>query len=518
MVVGLLSAIVAGPAILGITEGVRVGQTKNKKEEHRGRRCNLIVNHTTGSSRGQEVNGKQIVLQNGKTFVNTTEGACHPFEGYYLPYPGSEGEGLVSSIDDRQPPMLNWVYVDVNTYEVKYGVRADAQPNLTTPFDCTPYDRRLTLQGWEGFVAVEEQAQSGVWGLYYDGDRDGFSRMAKGRHVLQIQLTRTEKRQSPIEIRQTGSMTYQTTQPQTQEAQQKAQAIKENNERLLKFRTGALHCPDFRNQKSNGRVNTYDPTSQVLQVTFNPPFESTPSVVLGLNQIEEDNTKNMRLEMNAYNITKDGFTAEIIQWNDSTIYEVGASWFATTDPGFQMGNFNTSQVRPMEQATQSTKMRINFNRSFDKPPEMKCWLHSMDLPLNIYTGARFRVCVTPEDIDTTGFTIHAYGWNDSQVNNAGCCWIAFPSGKKGVQSGWQNATVSADQSEKDSFMKFPDGMYSKAPGRVKMAMYGFDLGNQFQTNLKTGVTSVGADGLHWKTNVSPQSPAEVSVSFLALDD
>jgi hypothetical protein len=44
---------------------------------------------------------------------------------------------------------MNWVYVDKETHEVKYGVRADAQPNLTGPFNCTRQDRRLNFDGWE---------------------------------------------------------------------------------------------------------------------------------------------------------------------------------------------------------------------------------------------------------------------------------------------------------------------------------------------------------------------------------
>lgn len=51
---------------------------------------------------------------------------------------------------------MNWIYVDQSTYEVKYGVRADSQPNLNGPFDCTKQNRRLLFEGWEGFVAVEE--------------------------------------------------------------------------------------------------------------------------------------------------------------------------------------------------------------------------------------------------------------------------------------------------------------------------------------------------------------------------
>ena len=85
--------------------------------------------------------------------------------------------------------------MDQATYEVKYGVRADAQPNLTGPFDCTRLDRRLTFEGWEGFVAVEESPL--LWALYFDRDDNGLrGKVQPGTRVLEVELSRKEK---PIE-------------------------------------------------------------------------------------------------------------------------------------------------------------------------------------------------------------------------------------------------------------------------------------------------------------------------------
>lgn len=124
----------------------------------------------------------------------------HPFAGYFLPYPDTKYEGLVSTIMD-DPPVLNWIYVDRETYEVKYGVRTQAQPNINGPFDCTRQDRRMILEGWEGFVAVEEKDH--VWALYFDRDDDGLrGRVKPGTRVLEVELTRWEK---PIRPRPTAS-------------------------------------------------------------------------------------------------------------------------------------------------------------------------------------------------------------------------------------------------------------------------------------------------------------------------
>jgi hypothetical protein len=196
MVFPILIAIIAAPALLGTQEAIRQSQSKEKREEHRARRCNLIASCVKSSLRSREINGRPIVLKDGKLWVDTgtSDGGAygHPYTGYYLPYPDSNHEGLVTTITDVAP-VMNWVYIDKDTYEVKYGVRLDAQPHLTGPFDCTRQDRRLTFDGWEGWCAVEEAPTR--WALYFDKDDDGLkAKVPEGTRVLEIELSRKEKR------------------------------------------------------------------------------------------------------------------------------------------------------------------------------------------------------------------------------------------------------------------------------------------------------------------------------------
>ncbi|KAK8042458.1 hypothetical protein PG994_012941 [Apiospora phragmitis] len=161
MVLGMLLAITTCPAMLGTQEAIRQSQSKNRREEHRAQRCNLML------------------------FVDT--GNIPDFDGS-----DSEYEGLVSTITDVAP-ILNWIYVHKDTYEVKYGVRDYAQPNLTGPWDCTRQDRRMTFEGWEGFAAVE--VAPAVWSLYYDRDDNGLrEKLPPGTRVLEVELTRREKK------------------------------------------------------------------------------------------------------------------------------------------------------------------------------------------------------------------------------------------------------------------------------------------------------------------------------------
>jgi hypothetical protein len=126
----------------------------------------------------------------------------HPFAGYFLPYPehdwGKRGEGLVSTISDV-PPQLNWIYVDKQTHELKHGDRAASQRHIVGPWDVTKTDRRLTLEGWEGFMAV--RYEPGVWALYYDREDDRLDAILPDPELkrLEVQLVRKERRMAKPE-------------------------------------------------------------------------------------------------------------------------------------------------------------------------------------------------------------------------------------------------------------------------------------------------------------------------------
>lgn len=91
------------------------------------------------------------------------------------------------------PPQLNWVYVDKDTYEVKYGLRVDAEPHLVGPWNCSPVDKRLIFDGWEGFTVVE--VEDNTWQLYFDVDDDGLQeKVPLDKRIMEIELTRKEVR------------------------------------------------------------------------------------------------------------------------------------------------------------------------------------------------------------------------------------------------------------------------------------------------------------------------------------
>jgi hypothetical protein len=66
MVLGIITSIAACPAIIGTTEAVRQGQSQNKREQHRGRKSNLLVTCSDPSSKARDIDGGTVVLHDKK--------------------------------------------------------------------------------------------------------------------------------------------------------------------------------------------------------------------------------------------------------------------------------------------------------------------------------------------------------------------------------------------------------------------------------------------------------------------
>ncbi|TLS23628.1 uncharacterized protein PpBr36_06531 [Pyricularia pennisetigena] len=196
----VLTFIAGFGAVFGAAEGIRASQAKSRREEHRSRKNNLFVHCMKSTQYSHLLEGKQVVLSGHMCFIDTGMAHDtpygHPFLGYYLPYPDAKYSGLVSTITD-EAPIMNWVFVHHETYQLMYGNRQQSEGQLCGPWDCTRQDKRLTFAGWEGFCAVLEDA--GYWGLYFDVDGDMLRRKLPGRVVIEIELERRElKTRKPV--------------------------------------------------------------------------------------------------------------------------------------------------------------------------------------------------------------------------------------------------------------------------------------------------------------------------------
>jgi hypothetical protein len=172
----------------------------------------------------------------------------HAFAGFYIQYPDDDRfppeRGLVSTISD-DPPMLNWLYCDRKTYELKYGNRSTSISQIVGEWDWTEDESALILDGWEGFVAIDEWngadedsttewGREGLrWAVYYDMDDNGLKGKRKGRDMFEIslerklqsdedQLKQMEAANKKMQVKTAGDMKTQFTAP--------ARELKKKNE------------------------------------------------------------------------------------------------------------------------------------------------------------------------------------------------------------------------------------------------------------------------------------------------
>lgn len=161
----------------------------------------VFVDAKLRKGRGAQLHGWLVTLHKDKLWIEPKspitrlpeDVAHHPFTGFYIAYPDDNRpytRGLVSTIS-VEPPMLNWIYIDKDTFELKYSNKSGSIEHHVGSFDWTnedPEDSCITFDEWEGFVAVEEEP--GQWALYFDFDDDGLKKHKKGKKTVEISLVR----------------------------------------------------------------------------------------------------------------------------------------------------------------------------------------------------------------------------------------------------------------------------------------------------------------------------------------
>lgn len=97
--------------------------------------------------------------------------------------------GLVSQVAD-DPPLLNWIYVDKDTMELKYGNKSTSITHNVGPWDWTEDESAIMFDELESFTAVEDPTTK-KWQVYVDMRDDSLEQVIpKGRRKLQISLKR----------------------------------------------------------------------------------------------------------------------------------------------------------------------------------------------------------------------------------------------------------------------------------------------------------------------------------------
>ncbi len=98
--------------------------------------------------------------------------------------------GLVSQVRD-DPPLLNWIYVDKDTMEIKYGNKTASIAHHVGPWDWTEDEEGIVFDGKATYTVVEDP-KTHKWQFYLDMDNDGLSNyVPKNRRKVYVTLKRT---------------------------------------------------------------------------------------------------------------------------------------------------------------------------------------------------------------------------------------------------------------------------------------------------------------------------------------
>ncbi|KAK3049679.1 hypothetical protein LTR09_009101 [Extremus antarcticus] len=191
--------------VTGVAQGVSEQQKQNADASNQTRmlkfHLDVVVDPGAGRGKGAELNGTIVTLRDDKMWIEAKspitrlplEMSHHPFTGFYVAYPDDDRpytRGLVSTIS-VDPPMLNWIYIDKDTLEMKYASRSGSIAHHVGSYDWTseePENSRITFDEYEGFLAVEEK--DGQWALYFDMNDDGLKEHKKGRKTVEVSLQR----------------------------------------------------------------------------------------------------------------------------------------------------------------------------------------------------------------------------------------------------------------------------------------------------------------------------------------
>ncbi|KAJ5231541.1 uncharacterized protein N7469_006129 [Penicillium citrinum] len=214
MVLGIVMMAAMLPTMIGLNEATQGSREREEARliEARKQRGHLvaIVDLTQGTpAMREQVHNSQVhVGLDGRLYLTKQPSASMvPFNGSYYThpeFPPNNTSGLVT-ISGEKVPTLRWVFRDSKTHEMRWGGRPDSEGHVCGPFDWTKDEQFLTMEGWEGWLAVRlprdethilVNGDSGIdngretWRLYFDSNDDG-ANLPPGSRGLEIRLKRT---------------------------------------------------------------------------------------------------------------------------------------------------------------------------------------------------------------------------------------------------------------------------------------------------------------------------------------
>lgn len=71
--------------------------------------------------------------------------------------------------------------------------------------------------------------------------------------------------------------------------------------------------------------------SMTIDIDFETAFTEKPQIILSITQMDSDKEANVRINVEAISISRDGFTLKVSTWADSKLFSISGSWLASTE-------------------------------------------------------------------------------------------------------------------------------------------------------------------------------------------
>lgn len=68
--------------------------------------------------------------------------------------------------------------------------------------------------------------------------------------------------------------------------------------------------------------------AMTIDVDFETPFNQKPQIILTVTQLDSDKESNVRYNVEAISISREGFTLKVRTWSDSKIFSISGYWLA----------------------------------------------------------------------------------------------------------------------------------------------------------------------------------------------
>jgi hypothetical protein len=240
-------------------------------------------------------------------------------------------------------------------------------------------------------------------------------------------------------------------------------------------------------------MSVYSPVATVMDhqtiVNFSKPYPSPPAFTVGLNFLDFDNSRNLRIRSLVEAVLSSQAVLNLQSWADTIQYASGVSWFLfpSEDKDFQSGSFTAKDAR--------VEKTITFDREYPSPPKVLVFFTTLDID----KSANCCVKTYASEVTTRSFKLNVEAWSNTKVSEGGISWIALPADKQGIATG---TFSTEDVRPSNTLQPNTQSMVAFSPGFVKppkifLALNMLNVDRATQTRVRLSGSSISGEQMEW---------------------